>query len=107
MEIYGNASMIYLTSIPQEEQEICQMILFFTKIFIITKLLINYLKNQFKNVDIFKFEEIFESYESMNNFLFLLNEKFNFKHKLKFSKKNFGKINSSFNNLELRKKKNY
>ena len=40
----------------------------------------------------------------MNNFLFLLNEKFNFKHKLKFSKKNFGKINSSFNNLELRKK---
>ena len=41
----------------------------------------------------------------MNNFLFLLNEKFNFKHKLKFSKKNFGKINSSFNNLELRKKR--
>ena len=77
----------------------------FYKNFYNYKLLINYLKNQFKNVDIFKFEEIFESYESMNNFLFLLNEKFNFKHKLKFSKKNFGKINSSFNNLELRKKR--
>lgn len=81
-----------------------QNIIFYMNFYNYT-MLIKYLKVNFDNVNIFKFEKIFSSYESMIYFRNTLEKKFNFKFKTKFSKKNFYKINSSFNDVELKKKR--
>lgn len=77
----------------------------FYKNFYDYKMLINYLKNNFTNVAIFKFEKIFKSHVSMNNFLSIISKRFKFRHKISFSAKNYNKINSSFSDLELKKKR--
>jgi len=77
----------------------------FYKNFYDYKILINFLKNQYKFVEIFKFEEIFYSYQSMNNFLNILKNRLNFDLKITFNKKNFLKLNSSLDDKEVEKKR--
>lgn len=95
---------IFDFNITRRARNMAHNIIFY-KNFYNYKLLINFLREKFERVDIYKFEKIFYSYETMYDFLKLLEKKYNFKYKSSFSKKNFYKINSSFNNTELAKKR--